>query len=197
MGDSINGKKVLELGCGTGVFTAEFTKRGVHIVSFDISYELLKSAKDKAKTNKILVSDAEFLPFKNEAFDFVIGVSILHHLDLGKVLEEIKMVLKNGGKVILSEPNMANPQIFIQKNIPWLKKIMCDTPTETAFYRNKFNLSLQKKGFTDVQIYPFDFLHPLTPSFMINFIRRFSLFLERIPLVKEIAGSLLIYAQKN
>lgn len=197
MGDVTNGKKVLELGCGTGVFTAEFSKKGVNLVSFDISYELLKSAKDKAKTNMLLVGDAEYLPFKNEIFDCVIGVSVLHHLDINKVLEEIKAVLKKGGKVIFSEPNMANPQIFILKNVPWFKKLMHDTPTETAFYRNRFSLSLQKRGFIGVCIRPFDFLHPFAPVFLINFIQRLGLFLERTPLVKEVAGSLLIYAQKE
>lgn len=197
IGNNLNENKILELGCGTGVFTSEFIKKGMPLISFDISYELLKSAQDKGRVNKILVGDVESIPFGDETFDFIIGISILHHLDIDRALEEIKRVLKKGGKIILSEPNMANPQIFLQKNIRWLKEFVGDTPTETAFFRHKLGAILRKNGFRQIQICPFEFIHPSIPNFLINFIRKLEFVLERTPFIREIAGSLLIFAQKN
>ena len=195
IGDS-NGAKVLELGCGTGIFTEQLAMRNINITALDISLDLLGSAKNKQGVSKILAADAESLPFRAGSFDFVVGVSILHHLDIGKSLREIRRVLKPGGKVILSEPNMANPQIFLQKNIGWLKKLTGDTPSETAFYRWKTKRDLQKNEFREANVVPFEFLHPLTPSFLITVIERVEYFLEKLPIVKEITGSLLIYAEK-
>lgn len=196
IGDA-NGAKVLELGCGTGIFTEQLAMRGIDITAFDISLDLLGLAKEKQCVNKILAADAEFLPFRDESFDFVVGVSVLHHLDIERSLREIRRVLKPGGKVILSEPNMANPQIFLQKNIGWFKKLTGDTPSETAFFRWRTKCNLQRNGFEEVNIRPFEFLHPLTPVFLIDIIRRVEYFLEKLPIIKEITGSLLIYAEKE
>jgi len=196
IGDS-NGAKVLELGCGTGIFTEQLAMRNINITALDISIDLLGSAKKKQGVSKILAADAESIPFLDESFDFVVGVSILHHLDIERSLREIRRVLKTGGKVILSEPNMVNPQIFLQKNIRWLKKLTGDTPSETAFFRWRTKCNLQKNGFRQVSILPFEFLHPLTPVFLIDIIRRAEYFLEKLPIIKEITGSLLIYAEKE
>jgi len=39
-------------------------------------------------------------------------------------------------------------------------------------------------------------LHPAIPAGLVPFVEKFGLFLEKVPLIKEIAGSLLIYAKK-
>jgi hypothetical protein len=73
---------------------------------------------------------------------------------------------------------------------------MGDTPDETAFFRWKLKKFLKDRGFADIQVEPFDFLHPWVPKRMIEGVDRFGRFLERIPLIREIAGSLKIYARK-
>lgn len=192
---TLHNPKVLELGCGVGIFTEQFIKNGINIVSLDISHSLLKLAKEKKGVSKILVADAELMPFKDGSFDLILGVSVLHHLNVENALKESKRVLKKGGMIILSEPNMANPQIFLQRRINWLRKFMHVTPTETAFFRWRLKSTLLKNGFKEPHIYPFEFLHPLTPKFLINFVRRFECYLEHLPFVREIAGSLMISAK--
>ncbi|MGQ9464975.1 MAG: class I SAM-dependent methyltransferase, partial [bacterium] len=50
------------------------------------------------------IMDAENLAYKSKAFDLVYGIGILHHLNLNKVIPEIRRVLKPGGKAIFREP---------------------------------------------------------------------------------------------
>ena len=51
-------------------------------------------------------------------------------------------------------------------------------------------------GFCEVSVQPFDFLHPLVPSKLITGIDRIGRLIERLPLLKEISGSLLICGHK-
>lgn len=98
--------------------------------------------------------------------------------------------------MVFAEPNMLNPQIFIQKNIPFIKKWLGDSPDETAIIRWQFKKLLKETGFNNIHIFPYDFLHPATPPLMIGFINSIGKTIERIPGLREIAGSVIIYAEK-
>jgi len=110
--------------------------------------------------------------------------------------KEIGRTLKKGGVIAFCEPNMVNPQLALQKNIPFIKRLMGDTPDETAFFRWRLKKFLKDRGFTDISVEPFDFLHPWVPKKMIGVVDRFGRFLERVPGLREIAGSLQIFARK-
>ena len=105
-------------------------------------------------------------------------------------------MLKNGGILSFAEPNMLNPQIAIQKNIPWVKRRLGDSPDETAFVRWKLLRLLEEAGFGDVYIRPFDWLHPLTPRPLIPIVKTIERAVEAIPLLREFSGSLYIKAKK-
>lgn len=189
-------KRILEVGCGTGIFTEFFCQIQVKPIAVDISYDLLQEAMERNPNIIFIQADAENLPFKVNVFDCVFGVSILHHLDISAALRSIKAVLKNNGVIIFSEPNMLNPQIFLQKRIPLLKRFMLDTPAETAFFRWRLKKILELNGFKQINIHPFEFLHPFIPKCLINFVKKLELHLEGTPFIREIAGSLLIFAEK-
>lgn len=196
-GEITGGKRVLEIGCGTGIFTEKICRTKAKIIAIDISPELLEKAKEKINASKFMdvdfkVMNVEKMDFFDNEFDCVVGSSILHHLNLEKSILEIKRVLKNGGKIAFAEPNMANPQIIIQKNIKPIKKWLGDSEHETAFFRWSIKRLLEKYGFIDVKVKPFDFLHPFTPQFLIPIIIRIGKVCEKTPIIKEIAGSLLI-----
>lgn len=192
------GMRALEIGCGTGLFTEMFVQTGAYIIAVDISPDLLSEARMRG-----LPEDrVEFLekPFEecevDGPFDAVIGSSILHHLDLEVSLAKIFSLLKPGGIMSFAEPNMLNPQILIQKNIPWIKKRMGDSPDETAFVRFSLFRQLQSAGFTHITITPFDWLHPATPERMIDTVSAIGGFFEAIPLIRELSGSLYIRCER-
>jgi 2-polyprenyl-3-methyl-5-hydroxy-6-metoxy-1,4-benzoquinol methylase len=189
--------KVLEIGCGTGLFTEKVSVTGAQIIATDLSEDLLEIALQKKISNcRFEKADAHSLKYSDELFDVVFGSSILHHLEMEAALKEIYRVLKPGGRMVFAEPNMINPQIFFQKNIPFIKKWLGDSPDETAIIRWKLKNKLIKIHFRNINIFPYDFLHPYTPKPFINFVKRCGEIAEKIPVIKEIAGSVIIYAEK-
>lgn len=192
------GMAVLELGCGTGYFTREAARSGAEIVAIDISPELLEIARANCSAPNVRyeIQNAYGLTYPEAVFDSVVGSSILHHLEIEAALREIYRVLKPGGTMFFTEPNMLNPQIAIQKNVPWVKRKLGDSPDETAFFRWPLRRLLEQKGYRDVRIEPFDFLHPKTPFALIDRLNALGRFLENVPLISEFAGSLYIRAIK-
>jgi len=120
----------------------------------------------------------------------------LHHLDLEKVLQEIYRITKSGGYIVFTEPNMLNPQIFLERNVGFIRNLMNNSPDETAFIRWKIAQQLRFAGFSKIKIIPFDFLHPWTPKRLANFIERIGTRFEKLQIIREIAGSVLITGKK-
>ena len=192
------GMTVLELGCGTGCFTRELARSGADVVAIDVSRELLEIAKANcsAPNAQDQIQNAYSLSYSASAFDSAAGSSVLHHLEIEEALRDIYRVLKPAGTIYFTEPNMLNPQIAIQKNIPWIKRKLGDSPDETAFFRWPLRRLLEQTGYRDVRIGPFDFLHPKTPVAVIDAVNALGRFRESVPVISEFAGSLYLRAIK-
>lgn len=183
----------LEVGCGTGLFTAEVRARAqTKMLAFDVSLDLARLAKAENPGVRFVVAACEALPFPDGVITTVYGSSVLHHLALDESLPELRRVCTPGARLVFTEPNMVNPQILVQKNVPWVARLVHDIPGETAFVRWLLARVLRRFGFAEIVIDPFDFLHPFTPAALVDGMDRFTRFLERIPLLREIAGSVLI-----
>ena len=186
------GVRTLEIGCGTGVFTEMFAESGADLLAVDISRELLQ----KARTRLIGKGKVRFLEGRFEEsvvggpFDAVIGSSVLHHLDVCAALARIHLLLKPQGRLCLAEPNMLNPQVFMERRFRrWFPYV---SPDETAFVRYRLGRLLSDTGFAEIVIIPFDWLHPATPRPLVPVVEWIGGWLERIPGLRECAGSLLI-----
>jgi len=192
------GMTILELGCGTGYFTRELAHSGADIVAIDVLPELLEIAKANCSAQNVRyeIQNAYALTYPDATFDSVVGSSVLHHLEIEEAVREIYRVLKPGGTIYFTEPNMLNPQIAIQKNVPWIKRWLGDSPDETAFFRWSLRRLLERTGYRDVQVDPFDFLHPKTPGPLIDPLNALGSLLENMPVTSEFAGSLYIQAVK-
>jgi SAM-dependent methyltransferase len=190
------GMTVLELGCGTGYFTRELARSGANVVAIDISPELLEIARTNCSAPNIQyqIQNAYSLSYPDAMFDSVVGSSVLHHLEIQEALRNIYRVLKPAGGIYFTEPNMLNPQIAVQKNVPWIKRRLGDSPDETAFFRWRLRRLLEESGYRDVRIAPFDFLHPRTPVALIDRLNAVGRLFERMPVISEFGGSLYIRA---
>ena len=86
----LKGKKILDLGCGSGDHSLYFKKRGLDVVSVDLSKEMINLCKEKGLN--ALVMDIEDLDFKDKSFDGIWAVTSLLHVQkskLGKVIKTI------------------------------------------------------------------------------------------------------------
>jgi 2-polyprenyl-3-methyl-5-hydroxy-6-metoxy-1,4-benzoquinol methylase len=190
------GKRVLEIGCGTGTFTAMFAATGAAIVAVDISAELLKKARARGlPAGQITFCEGRFEDCSvGGQFDAVIGSSILHHLEIEPAIHRIKELLKPGGRISFAEPNMLNPQVFLERKFSYLPMFSYTSPDETAFVRWKLARQLREAGFSDIIVRPFDWLHPATPKPLIGMVSGLGRLVESAPILREFSGSLYIGA---
>lgn len=124
--------RVLDLGCGPGVYTDKLCKAGYEIYGVDASERMIQIARSKGfKDVKFFVGSADSLSFTDNFFEGVLCVGVLEYLDdAGKAIKEIARVTKAGGIVIFTVPNassLLNKTDFllrwILKFIYWLFKI--------------------------------------------------------------------------
>jgi SAM-dependent methyltransferase len=194
----VGGRRVLEVGCGTCEYTRPFAARtGATVIAVDVTPELLVRAGGALPANvRRAAADVERLPFADGVFDAVVGNAVLHHLRLERAVPELARVLRPGGAFCFAEPNFLNPQVFLERTVPWLGRWLENSPDEIAFTRWRLRATLERLGLAAVRVRPFDFLYPLTPAPLIGAVERLGRALERTPLVAEIAGSLLVTARR-
>ncbi len=193
-----SGQRLLEIGCGIGVFTGRVADlTGAAVTGVDVSPELVAEARRRLPGLEFEVADAHALPWPDASFSGVFGSSVLHHLEIAAALAEVRRVLEPGGRVVFAEPNLANPLVLAQKRIPILKRRALDLPHEIAFLRAGLADRLRRAGFTDVRVEPFDFLHPLTPDPFVGPMEWSGRLLESLPAIREIAGSVLAVASRS
>lgn len=192
------GAKILEIGAGDGEFTQRLAKLSCTIVAIDITPRVVEKGEERIKKNnvKFLVDNAEAMQFKDNSFDIVCGISILHHINSKKALKEAYRVLKPGGQLFFTEPNLINPHIYLGLHIPYMRKRMEFSLDETALIRWEVTDLLNEIGYSEVSVTNFDFLHPKTPISMIHFVEKISSILEKTPIIKEISGSMIVWARK-
>lgn len=192
------GRYALEIGCGTGTFTQPFAETGTRLVALDISRDLLELAKRRLDSqDTVEFVEGRFESCKLQSgFDAVIGSSVLHHLDLVPALEKIYDLVKPGGTAVFAEPNFMNPQVFLTKKIPFLRRLLGESPDETAFWPWKIKAAFRQAGFDEVKVIPFDWLHPALPETLITAVASCGALLEKVPLVKYFSGSLCIIGRR-
>lgn len=109
LGD-VRGRTILDFGCGSGENSLLLARRGARVIGVDISADLLALASRRLALNglggsaEFVVGSAHDLPLPDASVDGVMGIAILHHLDLQAAAKEIYRVLKPGATAIFQEP---------------------------------------------------------------------------------------------
>lgn len=130
----VQGRRVLDFGCGHGMASVLLARRGAKVTAFDLSGGYLQEVRERAGANQVQIdlvqANGEYLPFVDETFDAVWGNAVLHHLDLERAGRELRRVLKPGGRAVFCEPWGGNPLLnWARRQLPYPGKQR--TPEET------------------------------------------------------------------
>jgi 2-polyprenyl-3-methyl-5-hydroxy-6-metoxy-1,4-benzoquinol methylase len=107
LGD-VQGKTVLDFGCGTGENVVPLAERGARVIGMDISPDLITLARrrlnDAGLEARLEVGSAYDTGLPGESVDVIFCIALIHHLDIPRVVEEMARILVRGGIVIIQEP---------------------------------------------------------------------------------------------
>jgi SAM-dependent methyltransferase len=109
------GQRLLDFVCGTGVASVRFAEIGYEVFGFDISESNIRMAESPSvkyglrKATLFSVQVAEELSCPNDFFDLVVGMNILHYVEIKQALNECFRVLITKGIAIFIEPIRVAP----------------------------------------------------------------------------------------
>lgn len=100
----LTGKKVLDVGCGTGYLAQQLQHRGARVMCLDLSQAMLDQAKNRLGSDAgFCLADAEAIPFPDRTFDLVVSSLALQWCnDLSRPLTEMQRVCAPSGQVFFS-----------------------------------------------------------------------------------------------
>ena len=117
-GEALRGQRVLEIGCGAGIWTANLARLGARVVHFDLTTSLVRMAAGAASPGATagLLADMHCLPFADGTFDAAFGSMVVHHSpDHAALGREVARVLLPGGRAVFHENSAANPILMLAR----------------------------------------------------------------------------------
>lgn len=101
--------RLLDVGCGTGHYVAEYRRRGYDVAGVDGSPEMLDHARRLNPGCDLRLADVDDLPFGDGTFDHVLCIEVLRYLpDPSRCLHEMARVLKPGGTCLVTATPLLN-----------------------------------------------------------------------------------------
>lgn len=108
--------RVLDIGCGIGVYIAELLDRGIDARAIEPSTEMRQRAVARLGGDRVSDGSVLALPFEDQSFDFVYAIEVLRYLDdddIRRAHAEIRRVLKPGGVYFGTYVNLLAADLFM------------------------------------------------------------------------------------
>jgi len=101
------GRRMLEVGCGTGHWSRFFAERGFRVTGIDISPEMVNVAQPEGLGDtSFSVADATSLPFPDDSFDIAVAVTVLEFVaEPGRIVHEMARCVRPGGRIVVGALN--------------------------------------------------------------------------------------------
>jgi len=103
---------ILDVGCGTGVFTRDILLRGARVVGLDVSFPMLLQAEKKISDQPFaaIAGDMASLPFADGSYDKVYSMTALEFVaDAARAVAELNRVARSGATIVLTTLNSLSP----------------------------------------------------------------------------------------
>jgi dolichol-phosphate mannosyltransferase len=194
------GDVILELGAGSGLWSEQLTKvfKGRNPITAAIFNDDLADAAERKRmpnveVDRVVDFDAAF---EAESFDYIVGTAILCHDEYARNLRALIRLLRPGGQILFFEANHWNPQVFVKNAVPpigrWAGHAYCQAPMR----KYKLMQTASRQGFTNIEVVPFDIVHPRIPRKLLRPLQSLAFIAEHAPILKEVCGTLYIWAKK-
>lgn len=194
------GENILELGAGSGLWTEHLAAvlRGENpITAVVLNEDLLLEGKQRDLSNVTFIGVTDLAAdLPAETFDYIVGTAILCHEGYPQTLRSLYRALKPGGQVLFFEANYWNPQVLLKNAIPALGRWAGNARCQIGLRKYRLMQLTSHQGFTHVDVIPYDIVHPLTPRRLLPFVQSLGFVLEHAPLIRELCGTLYIWARK-
>jgi SAM-dependent methyltransferase len=128
--------KVLDIGCATGDMAARLKGLGYDAAGVDIAEPMVARARERWNTIRFEVGDGERLPFPDDTFDGIVCLGVIEYQNNdGRMLQEIRRVLRSGGHAVLSTPNAASPLYLMDRVV-----LAAEEAAKPFYYLLKYRL---------------------------------------------------------
>ncbi|MBO2462649.1 class I SAM-dependent methyltransferase [Actinomadura violacea] len=106
--EMVAGKKTLDVGCGLGYFSARLHERGAKVTAIDLGPNLVETTRRRVGCDGEVVDALRLVEhFGPDSFDLVVSSECIEHTpDPPEVLRQMARVLKPGGHISVSTPNL-------------------------------------------------------------------------------------------
>ena len=110
------GDHVLDLGCGSGEFTAELARAGARdVIGAEVAESAIARARERYPTLdfRLIPVDGP-LPFEDNMFELVWASEVIEHVaDTARWLSEVRRVLRPGGRVLITTPSHGRLRLLL------------------------------------------------------------------------------------
>jgi len=193
---SLEGKKVIDVGCGDGTYTYELYKRSKpkEIVGVDAAKEAIRLAQVLYKNHnklKFYTGDVYRLNRKFKNFDVAIVRGVIHHVEFPQ--KAIASISKIAKRVVILEPNGYNPLLKIVEKISLYHRIHKEKSYPPRNIRNWLKYSGYKiVGGKYVGFVPF-----FCPDGMAIFMKKLEKIIEKLPLISNFFCAVYVVSAKK
>lgn len=147
--------RCLDLGCGTGRFTAHLVGLGLEVHGLDLSPQAVEAARRIVPAATFDVRDIEATGQPDASWDVVVLSGVLHHFpDMGPALAECARVLRPGGRLLAFDPHLGNPFMWAYRcKASPLYSSKGVTPNEQPLGRAQVERAVRAAGFASVDVH--------------------------------------------
>src|SRR6185503_5848208 len=218
---SLEGVRLLDVGCGLGESSVYFAQRGAKVTATDISPGMIATALRLAELHGVeidtFVTPAEDMDLPREQFDVVYSANTLHHVtDRDAFLRCLHRALRPGGRIFTWDPLAYNPIINIYRRMATGVRTADEQPLRFADLKrfSRYFVDVRHREFWFLSLSLFlkyfliDRIHPNAERYWKKIysestglwwwkpLRNTDAALMRIPLLRRLAWNIVIHAEK-
>ncbi len=146
--EKVEGKWVLDVGCGSGTIVKRLLKDGKNVIGLDIGKQFLSFCQSAYRNAAFCGGDAQNLPFADNCFDTIVCSEVIEHLNNPeKSLKEFERVLRPNGELVITTPNISVRWAFLEAIRTRIRRKMLET-NHNCFTKKRLRFLLDSVGFS-------------------------------------------------